>query len=200
VDPLNHLLIGGFGFSYLPIFLIVGSIGNVLWFYWIDVSLLAGRRSDPMLRDTFRWRKTRKIAWPLLFVFLAIPVVLTSYYALVQDWAFLQKIFSIAGSLSAPGNLYINSYAWVFFAFTAAALVLTGRRSGDRRIQRQLEWFGAFVLISILVSAAGQTTLFGQGTLAALLLGTSLLVQSFFIYKAARSLVPTNRIEKIEVP
>lgn len=200
VDPINHLLVGALGTSYLAIFLIVGAYLYIIWFYWIDIALQAGRRSDPLLRDTFRWKSMRKIAWSVLTVFMAIPVVITSYYSLAHDWAFLDKIFSSSGSLSYPLDLYLNLYVWIFAAFIGAALVLTGRRSGDKGLHRQLEWFGAFLLMGILASAAGQTNLFGSGALSGFVLGLSLTLQGWFIYKAARSLTPTSRIERIEVP
>ncbi|HZW54889.1 MAG TPA: hypothetical protein VFF30_01220 [Nitrososphaerales archaeon] len=35
----------------------------IVLFYWIDASLLASRRSDPLLRDTFRWSNLRIPFW-----------------------------------------------------------------------------------------------------------------------------------------
>ena len=198
VDPLNHLLVGIFTDSYAPIFFLVDAFLLLVWLYWIDASLLAGRRSDPLLRDTLHWRRTRKMVWPIMLVLSAILVAIAFYYFLATG---SEPQFVTSTSLSQLDmSLFYNSYLWAFAAFTAAALILTGMRSGDKQLHRQLEWFGAFELISILVSAAGQTTLFGasgSGT-STFLLGASLLVQAFFIYKAARSLAPTSRIEKLE--
>jgi hypothetical protein len=49
-------------------------------FYWVDASIIAARRSDPLLRDTLRWSELRTYLWGLLLVLTSLFVLLTGYY------------------------------------------------------------------------------------------------------------------------
>jgi hypothetical protein len=204
VDPLNHALGGGLGDVYVPVFLLIQSYLLVIWFYWIDASVLAGRRSDPLLRDTIHWSRLRRLLWPLILVLVAIPVGTALYFQLVTgslpefviDWASLQVVSSSPSQLAL--DFFGYSYQAIIWVFAAAALVLTALRSKDMRLRRQLEWFGAYSLISIFVYTVGNTNFFVHGTLESVLFGSSILAQAYFIYRAARSLAPVGHLPAID--
>lgn len=77
---IDNILFNGEIFTaYIPFFIINVSV-LILLFYFIDASILAGRRSDPLLRDTLHWRKLRIVLWILNFLVGAVIIALVIYY------------------------------------------------------------------------------------------------------------------------
>src|SRR5579864_7773784 len=64
LNPGNPSTVPGVAFlQALPLTLL-----EVFTFYWVDASVLASRRSDPLLRDTFRWRRLRFVLWAIIII------------------------------------------------------------------------------------------------------------------------------------
>ena len=148
-------------------------------FAWLDSSLRVGRRSDPLLRDSFRWSKLRMVLWPLLLLSLIG--------------------YLVQGNLSVIGLL-----SYVILAVSVVPLIVTARRSGDRYYRRSLEWFGV-ALAAIVTQNIGFATLVqGLGTgivyspsgfiWAILANFVDVPIVFYGAYLCARSLVPLNRI------
>jgi len=144
----------------------------VALFYTIDSTASTGRFSDPMLRDTLRWRQTRKVLWALIF--FGIGYTVFSAYVLNQSEtpAFILPIF-------IP-------------IFTGAILFpLLAVRMGDTTLRRHLLWSGGFFASIVAVSFLG----FGSPPLWVFLITDgAFVVAGFCLYRSSKSLVPLNRI------
>ena len=165
----------------------------VIFLVWTDSSIQLARRSDPLLRDPFRWNRTRILLWVIVaFGVVVIAVTgLTPPYPRVTD----QNISSIlAYSLGF-------SLQYVVLAVAAVVLLVGARRSGDENFRRSLRWYGlgvAIVVAGVLgtfVAATGNP-LADTPVNFALGLGQNIIwpLTIFMIYECARSLVPLNRI------
>jgi hypothetical protein len=151
----------------------------LLTFAWVDSSIRVGRRSDPLLRDSFHWSKLRLLLWPLIFL------TLLGYFA--------------QGELSDIG---LASY--VIIGISVVPIWMTSRRSGDPYYRRSLEWFGFAVALLViqnlgfspLISTSGIGIVYSPTAFIWSLFANLGIVPALFygIYKCARSLVPLNRI------
>ena len=160
------------------------SFALLLIFYWIDVSFLAARRSDPLLRDTLHWSKLRIILWALGIISVA------AWISGIPPIDTIGKIF-VATLIPASG-----------VALIAVAL----RRSRNPTLSRNLAWFGLFAMTQLVTLAVAVTFAVTDGTggaedfflegyfLFALARFLGLALGGFFLYKSARSLVPLNRL------
>jgi hypothetical protein len=157
----------------------------IIMFYWIDASIRAGRRSDPLLRDTFHWKLVRLPLWVLIIGF---------YLALI----FSAYLFpELVNAISVPTILLV-----FFIPVLSGALILpvVARRSKDFTLRRHLQWF-ALLAVAYLVLLIGIFTIFPAQTGLSPYIGWADLwffVGGYFLYRSAKSLVPLNRISKLE--
>ncbi len=109
-------------------------------FYWLDVSILAAHRSDPLLRDTLHWSKLR------------IPLWIANSFT----WGTILLLLGIAeitGNVSIlyqlnTGNIN-NVVLGVIYIFPIAILIcgliflpaITIRSKWDKTLQRHFMWF-----------------------------------------------------------
>jgi hypothetical protein len=156
-------------------------------FYWIDASIRAGRRSDPLLRDTLMWSKVRIIVWGVTLGLIAIPSALFLYLVIAAGLSpFAQPNVSpfLFPLLSIPFYIPIP--------FGAVYLPLVAKRSKDPTLRRHLSWFGLLVVdffgLSLLFSLPPILYVFVARPVAFNLGG-------YLMYRSARSLVPINRLE-----
>ncbi len=158
-----------------PIFPLITSVFQVTLFYWIDATVLAARRSDPLLRDTLHWRQLRKLLWVLVIIFASYqPIVVPAKLSSVPLLASLGWIG--AGLASTISGI--------------VALTLSILRSKDPTLRRTIKWFGLF----IASSASPFVNLFLGPPESLILISVSSLVGGYFLYRSARSLVPLNRL------
>jgi hypothetical protein len=159
----------------------------IVLFYWIDASVLAARRSDPLLRDSLDWSKVRRVLWGIIVGSAILATSLASYYEFTTN-ALPQFMSSANGAL---GILYLS----VYFVVPAGIIMLpiAAYRSKDRYMRRNLEWFGAFVVVVEFVGSVG------NASNSAILLFGGLCVAAYCLYRSAKSLVPLNRISLQEV-
>ncbi len=161
-------------------------------FYWVDASVLAGRRSDPLLRDTLSWSRIRRLVWALLIFFAALLIVI--FYS------------STYQSNSSALNLEVL-YVVVFTPLVSgsALLPIVAGRSRDPSLRRHLRSFALFLvsLLAFTILFASFTAYFfalpsGFARLGVLVWDAPLLTAAYFLYVSARSLVPLNRISTDE--
>ena len=165
--------------------------------YWVDSSMRAARRSDPLLRNSLHWSRVRIVAWVLTVGFIVLNSAYVLYLVIATGLPFdavpnLPPLFSIIELVP----LYVP------VALGATFLPLGTRRSGDRTLRRHLVWFGLFVLLLLatLISFIG-LSISVPSDLEALRHAivnysafVALNVAGYFLYRSGRFLVPLHRI------
>jgi hypothetical protein len=147
-------------------------------FFWTDASMRAGRRSDPLLRDTLHWSRVRMILLGFLILDLA---VLAIFFAIPQ--------FAGANFLL----LVINLPVFVPVITAAVALPIASRRSKDTVLHRNLIWFGFFALF-LLAFVLLPSNFLPNPLQALLVTDVGGIVAFYCLYRSARSLVPLNKL------
>ena len=168
---LAFALTGGAG-NLVIVFL--DAMTNIFVFYWIDVSLSVARRSDPLLRDTFRWSTLRKVIWPL----------------------------NIAGLLLVPFVFpLVFIQAFLIYAIGALLVSWAGRRSGDSTIRKHLKWFGSYAAFTVIFFVALSLVVTGivstdsaLGLASFFVLFGVTLGGGYSLYRSATSLVPMRSL------
>ena len=161
--------------------------------YWVDSSVLAARRSDPLYRDTFHWSKLRWVAWGAsvaAFVFvigtsLALPPPSSTApppgVQVPPEW--LNLLFTVVFLLP----IYTAAISGV------VVIPLAARRCKDFVFRKHLEWFFLFIAIQLIL-AGGVGQLFqspsGTSTISSLIDGIGLLVGLYPLYQSVKRLVP----------
>ena len=170
-------------FSLLFVFLAI-----LMAFYWIDASILAGRRSDPLLRDALHWRKVRPIFWTLNIAAVAFTAGIITYIQLTT------------GRIP-PAPPVIEIIFLLPFLLTGICgvvyLPIVAARSKDYTLRKQLKWFGVFALILLVYVPAVAGAFRGLSVEEVqLVINLALIGNAYCLYKSARSLVPLNRLER----
>jgi hypothetical protein len=150
----------------------------VVTFYFTDSSVLAARKSDPLYRDTFRWRRLRLVVWPVIVISLLALLVLA---AVSLSFLFSTGLFTIL--VFVP-----------FFGTFGSALVLlpvSGRRSRDKTLRKNLQWFGLFGASILVTFVIGILT---NGVVSQATFYLLFAVGSYCIYRSTKSLAPLNRL------
>ncbi len=138
-NPLDAVGNGAFGLFF--VFL-------VTFFYWIDASALAFRRSDPRSRDPFRWSKLRIALW---IGVLPAPAVVIPF-----------DILNPLSNVNAPPPVSgLTLVLWIFILFLgifvplisgAVILPMIARRTIDPLLRGHLRWFAYFALAYLVIA------------------------------------------------
>jgi hypothetical protein len=154
-------------------------------FYWTNASVLAARRLDPLLRDTFRWSRLRLV--------LLVPIIAASVYDSANIIYDIVKGYVVPST--ATGFFIITFMLPIDIPVITAAVILpvVAHRSRDPVLRQQLLWFGLFAA-SMLVSVVVLSSLFSDPSEILVVQGIGEVVAGYCLYKSARSLVPLNRI------
>ncbi len=148
-------------------------------FYWIDASVLAARRSDPIMRDDYHWSRLRGPLWGANLATFAL-----NFFA------------------HLPVQIILTLVVGVVMLPTAA------HRSGDAIFRRHLRWFGFYVVLQIIAFAGillpyiltGSPT---SGSTNITYVAIGIFVPgawggAYCLYRSARSLAPLNKISPVE--
>jgi hypothetical protein len=157
-------------------------------FFWIDSSILAARRSDPHLRDTFRWSILQIIIWTVNIVGAILVLAGIAYLQITTGTvpssppliALILELTPFYGTLLA-GSIF---------------LPIIARRSKDLLLRKHLTWFGLFAIV-IAVFIGGGSQVFGNSFWSITAQNVGVLIGGFFLYLAAKSLVPLNRLQLV---
>jgi hypothetical protein len=157
----GSLVLGSVGFTEFQ------GIGAFLWllivFYWVDDSIIAGRRADPLARDTGNWSKIRLPYWIAIIGAVTAASALGLYFYAVGNTA------AIIGPPPPTVNPFffalvaiINNAPQVLaFGSGLVLLPIVAKRAKDVVLRRHLIWFGIFALVFISTTLiAAVTTLF----------------------------------------
>jgi len=106
------------------------------FFYWIDASVVASRRADPLLRDTFHWRRIRLWVWAYLIAMTCLYVVTA---------IILSDLLGVTGSPSTA-IVTVAIFSVIGLPFVAGPILLpvVSRRSADAALRGHLRWFAYF--------------------------------------------------------
>ncbi len=157
-------------------------------FYWIDASIRAARRSDPLLRDTLRWSRVRIAVWTVMVASIILTSSIVLYQVTVTGLSIFAQLHLPFGGPQGALNL-LSFFPPVIFG--AIYVPLSAYRSKDPTLRRHLAWFGLFLLsfVALLISFS-----LPFKEVASLAASEIIVLAGYFLYQSARSLVPLNRI------
>jgi hypothetical protein len=153
--------------------------------YWVDISIRATQRSDPLLRDPLRWRYFRWVLWSMVLVFEIFAEALIIFF----------PTSAIADSILNKGGGGATIILAIFCGVLYIPISLSV--SPDKTIRSHFIWFVLF-LVSIIVGFFFVNSIVyesfhstGFGT------GLAVLFGSYCIYRSAKAL---GRLQKRSVP
>jgi len=138
-------------------------------FYTVDSTAMVGRFSDPLLRDTFHWSRTRKVLWAINISCVVLTILTPIFFLL---FTFFLPI--VSGLLLFPA---------------------LARRTGDLASRRHLAWFSAFyalVFVSTFLFLPLSTS-----TSGILVTALPLVAAAYCLSRSTRWLAPVNRLQSI---
>ncbi len=179
---------------------IIGEIAFLLWFpifyYWIDNSELAARKSNPFLRDILHWQRVRVYLGPLIYT----SIVSAGCVVVIQTIFFGVSPVSMVSEEAVPPNfplivsiLFQLIPSFILFiglrVLAIIALPIAAWQTRDPLLRKQIYWLGIFFILNFVGGAL-------QGAIlnpfeALLVLDAIVFLNGYCLYKSARSLVPT---------
>jgi hypothetical protein len=188
VSVLDMTLIGVTVSAYVVYGNAQGAIGNGAFglffvllltiFYWVDSSVTAARRSDPLSRDILRWSRLRILLWIAIIPASAIVIpvnILTAGVASTGSPPSWTAPFLILGIFGPPIS-------------GAVMLPLAARRAGDPAFRLHLRWFGLFALAFLVGDLL--TNLQPDPVVALFSSYVASLVEAYCLYRSVLSLTP----------
>jgi len=167
-----------YGDFFFPLAVLPSSVT----FYWVDASVLASRRTDPLLRDTIHWKSLRIVLWLILIVLIVVYFIAVTYYF-------------VTGS-SSPIVYADLIIILIPLVSAAVAIPIISRRSKDLSLRRHLMWFALFgfslfvaIVIGGVLFPSSQPTFNADSSIL-----VGFMIGGYCLYRSARSLVPLNRI------
>jgi hypothetical protein len=176
----SNLLIRAFAesnfyLSFLEYF--ITNAAGMVTLAWIDTTIKMARRSDPLNRNTIKWKQLRYVIWAFTFITSAGSLVSVAYLRL--------NFFSSSG---ASGDFVSGAFGWVLFGFIA--LVLSYRRSRDPILKEHLKWFGLFLFVLFIVNTVLSHNIYGFIIADEALLA----LDAYFLYRGVKSLAPLSKV------
>jgi hypothetical protein len=157
-------------------------------FYWMNASMLASRRSDPLVRDTLHWSKLRYI-----ILGIALLGIFSTTGALFTTNNFGVGIANYNPNVPALYLLSIFTPSFSIFSAGSITLSIAALRSRDHAFRMHLLWFGLFGLTSVGPEIVGIFT----RDLESHVLSVAIFapVYGYCLYRSARALAPLNKLE-----
>jgi hypothetical protein len=168
----------------------------IVLFYWIDSSVLASRRSDPLLRDTLYWKKIRVSLWIAIIITTAIPFLILGYLAVAPNQALFDQV--TAGTIGGPvASFILNDVVFNFpIVIPICGLIylpaIAARAKWDRSLRRHFLWFAPASVV-MLVIFFGPTT-GAASTIGDIIKPLSIVIMGYTLYRSAKALVPLNYV------
>ncbi len=162
----------------------ITNAAGIVTFAWIDTTIKMARRSDPLNRNTLKWKQLRYVIWTFTF--------LTTIGSLVAVAIEKINFFSSSTYGGAGGAFVTGAFGWVLFGFIA--LVLSYRRSRDPILREHLKWFGLFLFLLFIVDSVLSKE-FDAFRIAGEVL---LALDAYFLYRGVKSLAPFSRVPLVE--
>ncbi len=160
----------------------------VILFYWIDASILASRRSDPLLRDTFHWSKLRVPLWTADLFAVGAVILLLGYSEVTGTASLLIQLASGSFDNKVVNFVYAFPLILALVCGVIFLSVIAVRAKWDRTLRKHFSWFAVFLLF-LLGIVSGNIPFFAP---------IFILGGGFALYKSAKSLVPLNRISQLD--
>lgn len=170
----------------------------IVLFYWIDASVLAVRRADPLLRDTLYWNKIRIPFWIANIFIWTIPLLVTANAVIAGNVTLMNQLNSGNFSNSLAGRLFGIIYSLPIIVLICAIIYLPAiaiRSKWDKALRRHFLWFApSAVCLLVLFFFGIMSTSIGH-----VILVPVLGIMGYSLYRSAKALVPLNRISPPEV-
>ena len=170
----------GTGLTYAILYLGTWMAIDLGFYYYVDASIVAARVTDPLFRDTLRWTRVRVGFW-------AYDISVASVFSItaaVGSYSY--------GTGPALVRFLISLPIAIFLFSGAVVLPIAAKRSKDRVLRRQLNWFVAYT-ISLLLGFI----LSGYEPVIVLIL---LVAGGYLLYRSVNSLVPLYSFETSRSP
>ncbi len=155
-------------------------------FYWIDYSVMAAKKSDPLLRDTLHWQRARVILHPLVFASVAAEIVAVVIAVSIGQYPL------VAFAIGFPVPVVTVPPAFVLLVGVPVAgvilLPISAWRTKDPLLKKQLYWFGLFAVLYLANNAFLDS--FSNPLEGLIIFYALLIVQGYCLYRSAKSLVP----------
>jgi hypothetical protein len=139
---------------YIQVFFI-----PLIIFYWLDSTILASRRADPLGRDALHWTRVRRAGWILMIVPIALNWSILIYGTLA---GYSQQLQVIETGGPFTNIFFFDLFILVVFTILSPILLVTiiglvylpviARRSKDHAFRYHIIWFVLFVVAALLVS------------------------------------------------
>ena len=184
LDQVSNYFPSGGAWDYIQL----GSFAafSLVLLYWVDTSILAARRSDPLDRDTFHWSGLRTIIRPMAIMSLLSILVLEIVFGPSPD---------------TPPPEWLNAIFVLLFFFPIYSAAISGvvvmpvaaRRCKDLVFRRHLEWLFLFIAIQfVMAEVIGQLFQSGPttGPMSIAIDGLGLLLGVMPLYQSVKRLVP----------
>ena len=167
----------------------------LVMFYWIDTSILAARRSDPLLRDTLHWSQLRILVWALNIGPIIIFSVVFLYFFLlnVTPQSVLDPSFALIGSIIVYTPLLATSISGAIF------LPISAHRSKNMSLSKHLKWFGIFMVVLALGFTIVAPLIANDPLLSTVGFSVAVFIGGYCLYRSARSLAPLNRLSTADI-
>jgi hypothetical protein len=145
---------------------------------WMDSTIRVAIEQDYFHRNTLHWRTLRPLYWVgFSLTFILAPLIV---------------VFGLAKVAPHLASSFLNVFLTLpSFAYGSITLFVSGQRTRDRKMKSYLRWLAVSVL-SILAFGLVLTT-YNLNDLVPYLF---LILMSYSIFRAARSLSPTTKIER----
>jgi len=142
----------------------------IILYAWLDSTIRIAIDQDFFHRDTFRWSYLRHIFWVAII--------------LVDLLVWMGPLFPSNYAFFAARSLGGTS----FFVVVGLVLFVSGRRTSDRTIRAYLMWLGLITICAVFLAVFA--------AVAPIAFPAPWVVLAYFLYRAARSLLPISKLEK----
>jgi hypothetical protein len=168
--------------------LLFGLTGFLGVMYFVDASVLASRRSDPLFRDTLHWSIVRYVVWTYEIFSASFTGLGTALSMIGGTSASLLQVVSFGFSISFPLVFLVPIFSFLI-------LIPVAIRARDPYLRGHFEWLGLMAGSTLLLQISGAIPSSDFTVLVGIILTS---IGGYCLYKSARSLVPLNRTPRLE--